>query len=256
MDPLRGWLREQWRGDEISDEDAAARGGGTAGNERLTGLTGVVLLLLFVAEGVTILLLGSLLAEHVFIGMLLIPPVALKLASTGYRFGRYYTGSRRYRRRGPPPLALRLLAPVVILSTMAVLSTGVALVALGHGHDSLLTAHQVSFIIWIATTGVHSLAYVVRATRLAGAELVRGRRPQLPGGGARRVFLVASLAAGVGLAIATLPLGRSWSRERGQHRRREEALIVEFGGSAGQLWASPSPSQAVLSGPRRRSFVR
>ena len=38
-----------------------------------------------------------------FLGVLLIGPVALKLASTGYRFVRYYTSEPRYRRKGPPP---------------------------------------------------------------------------------------------------------------------------------------------------------
>ena len=35
------------------------------------------------------------------IGMVLIPPVALKLGSTGYRFARYYLGSPVYRAKGP-----------------------------------------------------------------------------------------------------------------------------------------------------------
>ena len=52
--------------------------------------------------------------------MLLIPPVALKLASTGYRFWHYYRGSPAYVLRGPPHLLLRLLAPLVVVSTLAV----------------------------------------------------------------------------------------------------------------------------------------
>jgi len=63
--------------------------GGVEGNERLTASAGALLLLLLVAEGVTILFIGPLLSAHVFIGMLLIPPVALKLGVTGWRFARY-----------------------------------------------------------------------------------------------------------------------------------------------------------------------
>ena len=44
--------------------------------------------------------LGSLLSVHVFVGMLLLGPVALKLAATGYRFARYYTAARDYVRTG------------------------------------------------------------------------------------------------------------------------------------------------------------
>ncbi len=46
---------------------------------------------LLAALGVTILRIGPLISEHLFIGLMLIPPIALKLASTGYRFMRYYT---------------------------------------------------------------------------------------------------------------------------------------------------------------------
>ena len=69
--------------------------GGVAGNERLTALTGVVLLGGFAVEGVTILRIGRLLTLHFFVGMLLIGPVLLKIGSTGYRFARYYTGAPR-----------------------------------------------------------------------------------------------------------------------------------------------------------------
>ena len=61
---------------------------GAEGNERLTGLTGAVLLIGFAVEGVTILALHRLLTLHIFLGMLLIGPVALKVGSTCYRFAR------------------------------------------------------------------------------------------------------------------------------------------------------------------------
>src|SRR5579863_9819766 len=82
--------------------------GGTDGNEQLTALTGVVLILALAALGVTILRIGQLLSAHMFIGMLLIGPVALKMASTAYRFVRYYARDEAYRRKGPPPIELRL----------------------------------------------------------------------------------------------------------------------------------------------------
>ncbi len=43
----------------------------------------------------------GLLVAHMFIGLVLIPPVLLKLGSTGYRFARYYTGAPAYRAKGP-----------------------------------------------------------------------------------------------------------------------------------------------------------
>ena len=52
-------------------------GGGTDGNELLTSLTGAVLIVLLAVIGVTILQMRPLLSVHLFVGMLLIGPVAL-----------------------------------------------------------------------------------------------------------------------------------------------------------------------------------
>jgi hypothetical protein len=83
-------------------ETLAAGRASPAGNERLTAMTGAVLLVLFVAECLTLLNIGNLLTLHVFLGMLLLGPVGLKIGSTLWRFTRYYTGSAAYVRRGPP----------------------------------------------------------------------------------------------------------------------------------------------------------
>jgi hypothetical protein len=100
---------------------------GVAANARLTGAAAAALLVLLAAEGATIPFIGPLLGPHIFIGLLLIPPVALKMGSTGYRFLRYYSHSPAYVRKGPPHAALRFLAPGVVLTTLALFGTGVAL---------------------------------------------------------------------------------------------------------------------------------
>jgi hypothetical protein len=105
--------------------------GGTEGNERLTVITGVLLILLLAALGVTIVFIGRLLWWHLFLGLLLIGPVVLKVASTGYRFMRYYTADPPYRRKGPPPSALRTLGPALVGLTAVVFATGVALFSWG-----------------------------------------------------------------------------------------------------------------------------
>jgi hypothetical protein len=58
---------------------------GVAGNARLTAANATVLLVLLAAEGVTVLRVRQLLSPHVFIGVVLIPPVLLKVASTTWR---------------------------------------------------------------------------------------------------------------------------------------------------------------------------
>ncbi len=242
VDPIGAWIRREWRGEPIAPDDALARGAGTAGNERLTGITGLVLVLLLAAEGVTILFLGPLVLEHIFIGMLLIGPAALKLGSTGYRFARYYARSPRYRRRGPPHPALRALAPLVVLSTVGVLATGVALVALGHGHGGLLAAHKASFVVFIVATGVHVLAYAVRMAGLSLAELRPRRDARLRGRGARSALVLASLAAGLALAVATLPMARSWAGGGGDRGDDREGLALVRAPEAGRPVARPRPA--------------
>lgn len=64
------------------------------GNERLTAMTGAVLLVLFAAECFTTLMMGSLLTLHFFLGMLLLGPVCLKIGSTVWRFTRYYAAAQ------------------------------------------------------------------------------------------------------------------------------------------------------------------
>jgi hypothetical protein len=143
------------------------RGGGPEGNERLTATTGVLLLLLLAAEGVTIVFIRPLLSLHMFLGVLLIPPVVLKLASSGYRFVRYYTGSPAYRRKGPPQIVMRLLAPVLAAATAVVFSSGVVLLASGRRSGTWVGIHKTSFVIWLAVVSVHVLVYVWRVPRLA-----------------------------------------------------------------------------------------
>jgi hypothetical protein len=113
-----------------------------AANARLTASNAVVLLVLLAAEGVTILRVRELLTPHVFIGMVLIPPVLLKMASTGWRFARYYRGTPAYRRKGPPPLLLRLLGPVVVVLTVVLLASGVGLLLAGPSWLPLISPAQ------------------------------------------------------------------------------------------------------------------
>jgi hypothetical protein len=189
--------------------------GGAAGNERLTALTGVVLLALFAAEGVTILSVGRLLTLHFFFGMLLIGPVVLKACSTGYRFVRYYSGAAEYRRKGPPALLLRLLGPVVLLTSVSVIGTGVMLAVTGPGDRTWLLLHKASFVLWFGAMTVHVLPHVWRLPRLARGDLASraGRRANevLAGRSARWLLLTGSFLAGLLLAVLTIHRAGAWT---------------------------------------------
>ncbi len=186
------------------------RFGGTAGNEILTSATAVVLTGLLAVEGYTVVHMRGLVSLHMFIGLVLIPPVLLKLASTGYRFARYYTGSRAYRANGPPLMPLRLMAPVLVASTLAVLLTGVLLLAAGHRSDTLLMFHKLSFIVFGAAFAVHFLAYVPRVVRSLRTDWGAARREAVPGAGLRAMLLAAAFGGGCALALALLPVIQAW----------------------------------------------
>ncbi len=196
-------------------------GGGTSGNERLTAATGAVLVGLLGVIGVTIISLRPLLSVHLFVGMLLIGPVVLKLGSTGYRFVRYYTGNPSYRRKGAPPQLQRLIiAPVVVVSTVVVLASGVALLLVGpDSRGTLLPIHKASFFIWIVFTALHVLAHLPALPRALRADYGASApwRDEIGGRSGRVFSLAGALTAGAVLAILLIPQFAPWLAARGLH---------------------------------------
>jgi hypothetical protein len=210
----------------------------TAGNERLTATVGAILLVLLAVEGLTLLSIQQLLSPHIVVGLLVIPPVLLKLASTGYRFLRYYAGDRDYVAKGPPHLVMRLLAPLLVVSTATLLGTGVLLLVLGPRHRNLaLGLHKASFVLWFGLMSVHVLVYAPRLPRLV---LDRGRPVAL------RLGLVAgSLAAGAVLAAGPYSLARPWL-----HRPHDrEATVKCTPASPSSEKPSAAPGLASSSKP-------
>lgn len=157
-----------------------------------------MLLPLLAAEGATLVDIRALLNVHAFIGMLLVPVVALKVGSTGWRMVRYYTGGAEYVRRGQPAVLIRMLvAPVVVASTIVLFGTGVVLLAVDQTQGMLVGLHKASFVVWFGSLSLHVL------TRLP--VLVGALRHRLPGGTVRIGLATLSVVAGVGLASMTLP---------------------------------------------------
>jgi hypothetical protein len=186
------------------------RAGGVAGNEILTSAAAVVLVVLLAAEAVTIVDIRGLLTAHMFIGLVLIPPAALKLGSTGYRAARYYAHAAPYRRKGPPLLPLRVLAPVLTVSTIAVLVSGVLLLAAGNKSGGLLEIHKVSFIVFAVVFVPHFLAYVPRVVRSLRSDWRPARRREVAGSGVRAMLVAFAVGAGLALAVALLPTIHGW----------------------------------------------
>jgi hypothetical protein len=207
--------------------------GGPAGNAALTAWTGLLLLVLSVAELITLLDVRGLISWHVAIGALLVPPALLKTASTGWRIVRYYTGRRSYVAAGPPPLALRLLGPLVVASTLAVLASGVVLALIGpdNAHHLLVdvlgqrvdavTLHQVAVVVWAVVTGLHVLARLFPALRLT--VLPGDERERRPGALARSVALAMTVAIAAASAVVVLGFSGDWRSEH-PHGRPSPAV--------------------------------
>lgn len=212
-------------GREARDNPVLPTTGGPAGNALLTAWTGLVLLALSLAELLTLFNVRGLISWHVALGALLIPPAVMKTATTGWRMARYYSGNPPYQQAGPPPLLLRLLGPLVVVSTLGLLATGVLLVLLGQdaSHQSLISLlgfradwvslHQGFFAVWLVAVGLHLLGRILpalRTTVLPGAAT-----SSVPGRWTRLLWFVVMLASAAALAVALVHADGSWTTFHG-----------------------------------------
>lgn len=199
-----------------SFEPAVGRSGGPAGNLRLTAWLGLILLVLLLAEAVTLLDVRGLLSWHAAIGTAVGALVVAKTASTGWRMIRYYRGNRPYRTAGPPPVFFRLLGPLLVASALTVVGTGLALVLLDRSavHRPLVTflgqrvdavtLHQATFIVFAVAVGLHFLGRIVPAVQRVT------ERVAVPGATGRATALGLTAAAAVLGVLLVVPLTAGW----------------------------------------------
>jgi hypothetical protein len=203
------------------DDPVAPRTGGPAGNARLTAWLGLLLLAAFLVELFTLVSLNRLVSVHIFVGTLLVPLALLKTATTTWRMLGYYAGADRYRQAGPPPMLLRVLGPAVVFTALAVLGTGLALIALGRDRtyqpfatvagNSIdpFTLHKVAFVLWLAVTTAHTLGRLVPAVQLIVNRAPRSR--VVPGKPARLGLLLAAVAISAIAGAIVLSASGSWT---------------------------------------------
>jgi succinate dehydrogenase/fumarate reductase cytochrome b subunit len=191
-------------GDKADPRPVDESTAGVEGNARLTAITGLVLLVLFVVEIVTVALQPrSLLALHIVVGLILIPPVVVKLASTAWRMVKYYRGVPAYRHKGPPRPWLRVLGPVLGVLTILVLASGVVLI-LGprSAYGAALFIHKKLFYLWLAAVALHVAAHLANAVRWAYRDLGSRLRMSTPGARQRLAVVVACVVLGTILGLA------------------------------------------------------
>jgi hypothetical protein len=180
-------------------------------------MAGMLLVIALAVEGVTILGIHRLMALHIALGLALLGPLAVKLLSTSWRFVRYYRGDPDYGRAGPPRPLLRVLAPIVVVTTLTVFASGIGMLLAGPGRGStLLVVHKVSFIVWFGVMTVHVLAYILPAARWSLADVAGyGSAPVLATRRARQLLIIAGLVVGLALGIAGLGWAHPWVTRRG-----------------------------------------
>ena len=191
------------------------------GNERLTAAVGLLLLVPIVIELVSVLLgVHTFMSLHVFVGLLLIPPVLLKLASTGWRFARYYLRSDDYVAHGPPQFAMRLLAPLLVAATVVLFGSGVAM-GIFHGQALGVARrlHGPASVVWIVLVGMHVLVYLKRSLIKGTEDIAASRRASVRGARDRAYLVVAAVAAGLAVAAATVPVQHHWVNLHRDHHK-------------------------------------
>ena len=175
------------------------------GNMRLTSIAGIVIFFELVVIGVTVPAIGQFLTLHVVVGYMLIPPLLLKLGSTSYRFVRYYIKTPRYAKAGPPTILLRVIAPLLVTSTVVLMVSGVVLMVVGPNAASTQlwkTLHQASFILWFGLAAIHIIAYFPKAAYQAGGELGLKTIGRLRFSGVKPEFAIARIAVAVAFMLA------------------------------------------------------
>jgi len=178
---------------------------GVVGNERLTALVSLVLLVLIIVELVTSAFLRLWLPTHTVVGVLLAGPLLVKMGSTSWRFLRYYTRAPAYVRRGPPPLVLRVLGPVLLITTLVMVGSGIGLVVTGPLQPVLLT-HVFSALLWLPLIAVHSLAHLQQVPPNIASDWSSQQGPRFHvGRGLRLGVNLGALLLGVIAAVLLFP---------------------------------------------------
>ncbi len=199
-------------------EELELRGRRVTAGARFSALFGVTLLVIFVFELLTVPFIAGAVGIHIIIGLVAVPLVLVKLATAAYRFTRFYAGDTEFVSAGPPWLPLRILAPLLVASTVLVIGSGIELVVAGplSFSDTFLgAAHTLVSLIWFFLLALHALAYYLRSYHSARKDFqsvlrrVRSRKKR-EGAFLRVSTLVVTLVLGVLLALPFKSGIRMW----------------------------------------------
>ncbi len=215
------------------------------GNARMTGNVAVVLLLLFAIQlGTVVISVKTHLTLHVVVGLLLVPPLLVKIAAVSWRFIRYYRHDAAYLRKGPPAPLLRVLGPLLLLTTLVLFVSGFVLLlapsAFGGPHGVMFHVHDLSFYLWLLLLLAHLAGHARDFRSLAFRDWGRRTRAAVPGSMLRQSVVLASLAVGLALALALVGQVGAF-----QSAARHASGPVRQPGLTARAWKAAAPVTAL-----------
>ena len=232
------------------DRSAARTGPGQSveGNARMTVNVAVVLLVLFAIQLATVVIgVKTHVTLHVVVGLLLVPPLLVKIAAVSWRFIRYYRHDAAYLRKGPPTPLLRVLGPLLLLMTLVLFVSGIVLLlapgAFGGPRGVMFHVHDLSFYVWLLLLLVHLAGHARDFRSLAFRDWGRRARAAVPGGMLRQSVVLASLAAGLALALALV--GQAGAFQSAANHATGPARQP---GLTGHAWKAAAPGTALARG--------
>lgn len=198
---------------EGSEQRAGDRG--VEGNARLTASTGLVLLVLVVIQvGTIVVSVKTHVTLHVVVGLLLVPPLVVKITSVLWRFVSYYRHDPAYQRKGPPTPALRILGPALLIDTLVLFVSGIILLlaptAFGGPRGVMFHVHDLSSYLWLLLVLGHLAGHAHDLRRFALGDWARRTRATVGRAPLRQAVLLASRAAGLALALCLVGRAQSY----------------------------------------------
>jgi hypothetical protein len=103
---------------------------------------------------------------------------------------------------------MRLLGPLVVLLTVLLFASGVALVIAGRNANTVYAVHKASFILWFGAMTIHVVGHLWSIPTVGVRDWTA--RDRISGSGLRRLVVVAAAVAGIAVAAIVYPLLPAW----------------------------------------------
>ena len=113
-------------------------------------------------------------------------------------------------RRGRRHCCVRALGPIVVVTTVALLGTGIGVILIDRRPAWLLLAHKASFVVWFGAMTVHVVGHALETPALAIADFRRGAGERVPGATTCFLLVVAAFVIGIGLGVVSRGWVQHW----------------------------------------------